>query len=780
MAPGTPTPPRPPVQMTEDQRMLLQAAEFQRSEMINRVERERRAKLTQAERDAEDEIRQLYNEQQQRMKIAAQLKAKQEQQAAIDDAVRQAMEEAARDRQRAVDEAIAKHMDSEIAKEMLRQHRAPVQVYTPNKPIMGTVVQISTKERAACMGGGPPNVDWSGLEKPVADGAKPSNSLMLRPLNDSKQQERQKGLPMKFTLTCNLQHQQMLFKEQAELCGNDTYCYVIDPRDPTKTKLVNFLQYYSLFESIESVKEAIAPFVASYDEYDRGNDKDLIRFFKNSCNEELRTRLDHYTSASAQDSFCVVYFQVMEMILHQSRDWYLKVEQEVAAYKPQAEPGQNITTYMDALIIKAKPLINAGQYPHSLTTKVLKNLLQAGGERCLENTGGEEFIDEMKAWKAKHVIGLKACSNMTPTDQDAYMTREHLTLKDLAQVANTAYRQIHAANDWVPAKNPRDKTAIPPTFGGVVQLDKAKANGRGAKEEKTCHICHKPGHFQRDCPQATTVKTSNKRGAPKGNGKGKPKTAPKSGKGASSKAIDDVHHYHAPWRRIAPSASQPSTIEKGGKTYHWCAHCNKWQLNHGTDEHTGSKSAPAAAPNGGHLAWFDTPAAYLAIEDPSACAQAAADAKALALANDDCSLEEGEEAVIDAIASAMVDGEDAIASIVADDPMIIDEHTPAAIVAKLCNIERSPSDDRYESDVQFARNAAIQARELASGVNAPPAKIAKLNPAAPAWTPPLSPSSEPSAKRPTKPNKSLSKCTFICAYDWIDLLGEFVLSSSIG
>ncbi|GKY90514.1 hypothetical protein MPSEU_000025100 [Mayamaea pseudoterrestris] len=160
--------------------------------------------------------------------------------------------------------------------------------------------------------------------------------------------------------------------------------------------------------------------------------------------------------------------------------------------------------------------------------------------------------------------------------------------------------------------------------------------------------------------------------------------------------------------------------------------------------------------------WCETPSVYLATNDLSACATTTTDARALALANDNCYLEEeGEEDVIDEIVSAMADGEDAIASIVANDPMIIDEHTPAAIVAKLCNIECSLSDDCYDAGVQFARTAAIQVRELASGADTLPAKfakLAKLNPVAPAWMPPVSPSSMPSAKSPTKPNKVLYCC----------------------
>ena len=64
------------------------------------------------------------------------------------------------------------------------------------------------------------------------------------------------------------------------------------------------------------------------------------------------------------------------------------------------------------------------------------------------------------------------------------------------------------------------------------------------------------------------------------------------------------------WKKTPPAPGAPSTVSRNGKTWHWCAHCNRWSTSHGTATHTGPipPRRPRATPPSGAPPAASTPA----------------------------------------------------------------------------------------------------------------------------------------------------------------------------
>eukprot|EP00978_Attheya_sp_CCMP212_P025983 scaffold84657_cov53-Attheya_sp.AAC.3 len=180
-------------------------------------------------------------------------------------------------------------------------------------------------------------------------------------------------------------------------------------------------------------------------------------------------------------------------------------------------------------------------------------------------------------------------------DANKHMAAEKLNYKAVCPEAVTLYRKFKGRGQWLPAKNLVDHNTPPRNYGANVAssspvlcgtiddsspLAKAQAltlihqrstvtKGAKGSSEKTglCHNYNKPGHWRNQCPEL------------------KSKSAGRGGSRSNQSRNSSAQGQNL-WRTTLPSASEPNTKKKNGKTFNWCNHCTHWTTTHNIAGHT--------------------------------------------------------------------------------------------------------------------------------------------------------------------------------------------------
>jgi Zinc knuckle/GAG-pre-integrase domain len=130
----------------------------------------------------------------------------------------------------------------------------------------------------------------------------------------------------------------------------------------------------------------------------------------------------------------------------------------------------------------------------------------------------------------------------------------------------------------------------------LLQVMKQETNGSSASKKDACHNCGETGHFRRDCPKAS--KGGGFKGTSKHNKKGNgQRQQHQRQRGAKGRRTNDV------WKTQAPGPSDPKEKTVSGKTFHWCAKCNRWTTSHTTATHVVRGGAANMVPAFDNFAW---------------------------------------------------------------------------------------------------------------------------------------------------------------------------------
>ena len=219
--------------------------------------------------------------------------------------------------------------------------------FKPPKPKFGGIRKVDSKSYGVWVGG-EPKADFSGLKDPDPP---TTSATQFRSTSISAQQKAQfyrtTGLDDKFSRSKNLLvFQQKIWKHMKEF-GLDTIAYMVDPAD--STNVVTVVSDHGRFTYKEGSDKARELQKNHYDEYDRANSDDAVKFLLNSIDEDLQKQL--YQGCSDDDPFIVYWLRLIKIINVATSEHYEAMEDKLKSRKISKYEGENVelicTDYLD-------------------------------------------------------------------------------------------------------------------------------------------------------------------------------------------------------------------------------------------------------------------------------------------------------------------------------------------------------------------------------------------------------------------------------------------------
>ena len=414
----------------------------------------------------------------------------------------------------------------------------------PTKPIMGDLHESSPNKWIPWTGG-KPLFDWSGLDTSVSPSTY-SNPTQFRPGDSSDTKPynfRIRGLRTLFDKSNPVEQFLEDVSEHLLTCGMDSIAYLPDPADPTHMESV--VTHHGRF-SLDYTIKASNDIKTKWDSFDIANDKAAKRFLINSLKSSFKTRMNKIIKED--DTFATVWIKIMKKVYINSKEYFDSIENKIKALDPRNYPGQKMDDWVADIRVQVQLLSNSGQYDHNLSQDILDLAILAGGDG---NEDWRSVIRPLRKALSKELQEIGLFSTKHEVNQK--MVDAGLDCEDLLDTIEDEYLTLSNQKKWPPSKNPVDHNAPP------------------------------SNKFQGDSGLQAEVKTDGTSSSPK---KNKSKNFKKHGKFQSSQAA---------WKTVPPKPGSPETMQKNGRTWHWCQKCNfgkgRWSTTHGTKEHVGGKSS---------------------------------------------------------------------------------------------------------------------------------------------------------------------------------------------
>ena len=466
--------------------------------------------------------------------------------------------------------------------------------YSPTKPIMGGILKTSEETPWT---GGVPKPDWSGLAAiPIG----PKTACQLRPESGKSAMysytERIKGLKEPLNDIMGIDGFKRAVSQHLVRYGLDTIAYLPDPHDPTKS--VHIIDGSTRF-TISSCQAAATAQAKNYDRYDRENDASAVEFLLASLSKERSASVLHRCSklndspyGDVTDTFPVVWLHLMQDIAPTSFETFQQLAKRLEGLRPTQYPGEDIGAMVRDFYSIAEPLDLAGHYLPSYTSYLVTAALSAGG-----TTSDQDilfFRQEVNMIRKRLNELLTILPSLDKANQQQQLVSNKCTFKHIGTELTNLYTLALTRGQWPPAHQTRDRKAPTAYALKPSNMNRPPIN----MAEVTCYHCGEKGHFKRDCPKlkdggSAPSKAPENRNSNRGTRGGR---GGRGGRGMSRSRVTSPNQ--TPWRGIPPKPGEPETLDKNGKRYYWCAHCERWTGTHGTTGHMNNKTRKNLPPQG--------------------------------------------------------------------------------------------------------------------------------------------------------------------------------------
>ena len=503
---------------------------------------------------------------------------------------------------------------------------------TPNtrpdsaQPKMGHLVQVDGKWFAKL--GGVPRSDWSGLSKP-SQHASGGQYRSLDKTKSYKISEQLTALDPKWQKKHKLTTLQQHIVKQLVKTGMEQHCYLPHPYKPNE--VINVVKHpHIVSRDLDFIRKECTKQARAYDDWDREN----VEYARDLLLDSIHPSL-HPTVAGINDEddpFLVTWIKVV-------REWSILTREKAEAVRAQIETcdirnfhGMDVAQAVDYLRPLCDGLYETREYDPIKLIDFVRTLFNAFPADSPYHLRWWTDLDqdivtplEDKYQDLKLKGGTGACEIEDHFQQQTKIGGPDAGLDygSILQRLKEKYQSYLNRKRWPAASSPKDKRAPNVAFGAAsvnqattdpvqcqpvdTPLTRAevyallqdfssvgkprKPREPRDKSNDTCNRCGQKGHWARDpaCPMKATKPNQS------GSGSKPPDTAP------SDRTPN--------WKYVAPTSGSPDVVTKEGKTWKWCAKCNRgkgrWTTTHTTADHR--KGQGKTAPTVNQVTLADTP-----------------------------------------------------------------------------------------------------------------------------------------------------------------------------
>ena len=441
---------------------------------------------------------------------------------------------------------------------------------------MGDIVEVKRDEFVVWVGG-KPRADWKGLDD---DAPKEYlRAFQVRTVSDKKYSERVAGPAEeneKFNKkTGDFSRFQDNLQQHLIKHGMDTIAYLRNPLD--STKMLFIISEHPKY-TLTKVKELMAEQIKLYDKYDRNNNISARDFLLNSLEKSFRRQVQDQSREVS--SFPELFMVVVNIVTHDSPQHWEQVKREMRSLLPQNYGGQDIMALTQNFAEKARPLIAAGLYDHTLTGKLLANIITADWPET------PKF--ELMYISKNLTDAITEIRFLDRSVADAKMRKDKLWYTDIIESANTKYLVSLKDGEWAPKRSATDSKAPPSSFGANQALvpssktPKASRRGRNtAKPPLTQAALNALIQTLKHPPGTNPTPTKNPPTNHGNNHRDKGGKRPQHKKNNSRVDRSQAN----PWKTIPPGPGESHTKTVNGVLQYWCGKCTRWNDTHTTDQH---------------------------------------------------------------------------------------------------------------------------------------------------------------------------------------------------
>ena len=230
--------------------------------------------------------------------------------------------------------------------------------------------------------------------------------------------------------------------------------------------------WYRFSGNLKTTKVAADLFYNRYDKHDLSNDAAAKTFLLDSLEDKFAQVV--WRKVKEDDSFPMVWLKLIQLAIAPSLDRWDIIKDKIKSALPTDYPGQNVRSLCQDFGDWGKALQQGGQYDHSLTRVMVKNVLKS---KDLPST----YQYQLSHLQVQVDTALSESTYMSYSKRWEYMEEKEVTFEDVCEVVVSAYDVFFITKSGLQQRFPRIMQQCPsdtPTYPVILSKTIQKTRRR--------------------------------------------------------------------------------------------------------------------------------------------------------------------------------------------------------------------------------------------------------------------------------------------------------------